>query len=134
MNSKCILWTKAIDKHGYGRVKRDGKWKRAHRVAWEETYGHIPEGIYVCHKCDVRSCIEPTHLFLGTHKDNMEDMYKKGRGLKAVGARNKKTKLTPIDILAIRESSLVNKELSIVYGVSASNISSIKSRQTWRHI
>ena len=73
--NNCCNWT-AFKAHGYGRF--DGM--RAHRFAWEITYGAIPNGAFILHKCDNPSCVKPTHLFLGTQKDNMNDMILKGRG------------------------------------------------------
>ena len=77
--SGCWLWllSKAF---GYGNFKVNGKTKRAHRVAWEEFNGPIPEGMNVCHTCDNPSCVNPEHLFLGTQYDNLQDMKQKGRG------------------------------------------------------
>lgn len=79
----CWIWQGIIDKrpdHGYGWFKFGGKWRvRAHRFSWEITYGNIPDGMLICHKCDVRACVRPEHLFLGTSRDNAKDMTKKGR-------------------------------------------------------
>jgi len=88
-SSGCWLWTAGKTPLGYGifQVKTEkcmgwGHWKsvRAHRFAWELTYGLIPEGMNVLHKCDNPPCVRPTHLFLGTQKDNVRDMIHKGRG------------------------------------------------------
>lgn len=64
---------------GYGAIKFKNKIMGTHRVSYELSYGDIPEGFLVCHKCDNRKCINPDHLFLGTHKDNMQDCLVKGR-------------------------------------------------------
>lgn len=76
----CWTWTGSTAGYGYGRVFVDGRQQSAHRVAWELTNGPIPEGLIVCHKCDNPPCVRPLHLFLGTHKDNSQDMVRKQRG------------------------------------------------------
>lgn len=77
----CIIWTKSILKNGYGQDYLNGAQTRyAHRIAWIKKYGSIPKGLLVLHKCDVRNCVNPNHLFLGTHKDNTQDMLNKKRG------------------------------------------------------
>jgi hypothetical protein len=79
MMDGCILWTKGMDALGYGRLWVNGQCLLAHRWAWMQENGPIPEGMCVCHHCDNPSCINPGHLFLGTHQDNMSDMAAKGR-------------------------------------------------------
>jgi hypothetical protein len=77
---KVHLWTGARSIWGYGRLKRGGvMYAAAHRVAWELANGPVPDGRFVLHRCDVRSCVNPDHLFLGTQLDNVNDMYAKGR-------------------------------------------------------
>jgi len=76
----CWEWTASKNVHGYGIIKKDGRMHLAHRVLFELTGGKIPNGMQVLHHCDNPACVNPDHLFLGTHGDNMRDMFKKGRG------------------------------------------------------
>ena len=75
----CWEWNASRVSGGYGQAIRFGKSSVAHRVAWELTQGPIPEGIFVCHRCDNRLCCNPAHLFLGTARDNNRDKMDKGR-------------------------------------------------------
>ena len=75
----CWTWTAAITAFGYGVIQWQGKKRPAHRIAWELTYGPIPAGKWVLHKCDNPPCVRPDHLFLGTVIDNVADMVAKGR-------------------------------------------------------
>lgn len=79
----CYLWTGRTNKKGYGRIDRKNKTLSTHRYAWMSVNGPIPKGLFVLHKCDIPNCINPDHLFLGTHQDNMDDMKVKGRATNA---------------------------------------------------
>lgn len=79
-NTGCWLWLGTEGPRGYGRLSFCGRRQRANRCAWEITRGPIADGLFVCHRCDQPSCVNPDHLFLGTHQDNMSDMARKGRG------------------------------------------------------
>lgn len=138
----CWLWTASLDGSGYGRIQRIGAVTGAHRVSWELHYGPIPSGMSVLHKCDVRNCVRPDHLFLGTNADNMRDMREKGRshaprpqppGTRA-GERNGRSKLTPEQVHEIRrrypDSTLT--ALADEYGVVFSTIHRIVAGRGWR--
>lgn len=85
----CWLWTGGIASSGYGHAGCHGRVTTAHRVAWYLTTGEMPPShLDVCHKCDVKTCVRPEHLFLGTRRDNVLDMLKKGRGNPAKGDKS----------------------------------------------
>ena len=97
----CWLWQASKTHNGYGQFFA-GLECRAHRVSWVLHNGPIPEGMLVLHTCDVRHCVNPSHLFLGNGRDNTRDMIKKGR--MCVGSRHKRAKLTEKDVIHIREA------------------------------
>lgn len=87
----CHIWVASTNKNGYGVLRtHDGYTLLAHRFAWELVHGEIPAGMLVLHRCDNRQCVNPDHLYLGTHKDNMRDMVARKR--QATGLRNARTK------------------------------------------
>lgn len=75
----CWLWTGGVSGNGYGYFFLNKKYTQVHRVAYSLSKGNIPKGLFVCHSCDVKLCVNPKHLWLGTHKENMEDCASKGR-------------------------------------------------------
>jgi len=116
---------------GHGQFSLNQLSVLAHRVSWEFHNGPIPEGLFVCHKCDVAHCVNPDHLFLGTGKDNMRDCAAKGR--------NKgNSKITADDALCIRAmyhwSKIGPKEISSEFGCTMSNIWSIILGKSWTKV
>ena len=75
----CWEWKASLDGKGYGQIKNWNSMSRAHRISWEFYCGEIPDGMHILHECDNPKCVNPNHLFLGTHQDNMRDMNEKGR-------------------------------------------------------
>lgn len=133
-NSGCWLWVGQQHRQGYGCLMINGKFKLAHRVMYERFVGPIPDGMMVLHKCDIPSCVNPDHLFVGTQTDNMHDMCAKGRHTPVAGERNSHAKLTVADVIAIRASKERNVDLAKKYGIKADSIWKVKSRRTWAHI
>lgn len=129
-NSGCQLWLGAIDSSGQGRMKVDGKWVSPHRAAYAEKHGPIPPGLFLCHKCDVRLCINVDHVWPGSHQDNMDDMVKKGRSLR--GARHWRSQLTSEQVEAIRSDRRTRREIGREYGVHHSRITAIKLGKSWK--
>ena len=130
----CIEWTGAL-RAGYGQLhlRRLSANIPAHRVSWMRHNGPIPDGIFVCHKCDNRKCVNPEHLFLGSAADNSADMVSKGRskGCPRPGATNPRARLLPAEVEAIRFSSASCRELSLAFEISKSQIHRIKTRAQW---
>lgn len=122
---------------GYGQVCKPGQRisTLAHRASWEIHYGPIPKGLHVCHHCDVRNCVRPDHLFVGTQKDNAADAVQKGRMQK--GSRNGRHKITEEiakKILALKDSGLTGVQVARAFSLTKSSVYFIWHRQTWRHI
>jgi hypothetical protein len=119
----CWLWIGGIGGDGYPRFGWGGNNQiGAHRAAWKLFRGEIPEGNSVLHHCDVPSCVNPSHLFVGTTRDNVLDMFKKGRARIYRGCSNSRAKLTPEQLLLIRSDKRSVKELSEELGIKAHTI------------
>lgn len=125
----CWLWTASLDISGYGLIRRGSrgtKTEKAHRVSWELTNGPIPAGLLVLHRCDVRACVRPDHLFLGTNQDNTQDANDKGRLVK--GERSPHVKLMDADVIAVRRllaSGLKQRDVGARFGISQHLVSLI---------
>lgn len=134
----CWLWLGSLRETGYGQFNNDGKITRAHRFAYELAYGAIPDDMLVCHHCDNRRCVRPDHLFVGTHKDNMQDCLRKGRyaGVALKGEDQTNAKLTWVAVREMRDryrgGGVSQPELARQYGVSQAAVNSVLLNKTWR--
>lgn len=137
----CWIWNAGTDKNGYGKFTyRDNGKKitvRANRYSFMLRYGFMPNSqSLVCHTCDNPRCVNPDHLFLGSSKENSEDMVIKGRSCK--GEKHYAAKLQPKDILLIRElynNGITVKELLLKFNIkSSSTIYGIINNQTWTQV
>lgn len=75
----CWNYIGCTNSTGYGHIRKNGKVQKAHRVSFEYFIGPIPDGLFICHKCDNPACVNPDHLYAGTQKDNVRDMFSRGR-------------------------------------------------------
>lgn len=132
----CLLWCGGGTDNGYGVISWKGEHWLFHRWVWTQFRGPIPSGLLVCHTCDVRSCGNIDHLFLGTHADNSQDMIKKGRSkpFVGVGVKNPRAVLTEDDVRHIRQSHETTIVLGAKYGVTPGMIGHIRHRRSWKHV
>lgn len=130
---QCILWPYASNKAGYGIICIEGKNRRASAVAWELTNGtRIPKGKEACHNCDNPPCINPRHIFAGTHKENMQDSSSKRR--MTHGEKHYHARITEDIVRMIRNSNKTSKELSEQLGLNPGHICVIRQRKIWKHV
>ncbi len=140
--SGCWEWCGEISNMGYGRIrmpngKSGGTNGSAHRVSFEAFKGKIPQEQCVLHRCDNPRCINPHHLFLGTHKDNTQDSIKKGRMPRFRGEEHGSSKLTEDQVCkvwAFTKQGMSQIKMAETFGVHQSSISNVLRRKTWRHI
>lgn len=135
-DSGCWEWSGYLNKKGYGVLSVDNNPKSAHTASYESFVGTIPEGLCVCHACDNRSCINPSHLFLGTVEDNNKDRDDKNRAAK--GESSGQSVLTEKQVIKIKKllakGEHTNAEIGEKFGVSGWAISRIKCGKNWKHV
>lgn len=151
-NSGCYLWLAGITSRGYGQIGHEGRMLTAHRAAWTAFNGPVPVGLMVLHRCDNRPCVSPTHLYLGTHADNMDDMVRRRRYHAAIdplrcvelgrqaglmntwskGERNIKAKLNELQVSEIKCSTEKTRYLARRYQVNRTTIQRIRSGARWQ--
>jgi hypothetical protein len=135
----CWLWQgchlkRTNQKISYGQVRFKNELIYAHRLAWEFTFGPVPEGKEICHHCDNPICVRPSHLFLGTHLDNMQDASGKGRMWTPSGEDCSHSKLTATQVKEIKNSPLTQRKLAEQYHVSQSAIFFILKGRNWKGV
>ncbi len=139
----CWLWRGSVNAGGYGQIRREpggnvvrGVKTTVHRVAWELTRGPIPDGMHVCHVCDNPRCVNPSHLWLGTHAENLRDMKVKGRA--ARGDRSGTARLDSRQVQLIKRLMFLGQcsaaEIATLLRMSPAAIDAIRNQKTWSHI
>lgn len=135
----CWEWRGHTVTNGYGVISIKSKNTLTHRFAWILANGDIPageghHGTCVCHRCDNRICVNPAHLFLGTHDVNMKDAAAKGRVAGRIGQTAHRAKLTDDEVREIRTDRRLLREIAEDFGVSQTTISGIRRRTLWVHL
>lgn len=133
-SSACWPWTAGLNADGYGKIKHDRKSIGSHRAAWILTFGPIQDGMIVCHHCDNPACNNPSHLFLGTPKQNMEDRNRKGRNADIRGSKNAMSILTEDLVGRLRLETGTHQEVATAYGLKMKTVASVRQRRSWKHV
>jgi hypothetical protein len=125
----CWFWRGNRSPQGYGQISENDRLVAAHRVSWRFHFGAIPDGLRVLHSCDVRGCVRPSHLFLGTQADNLVDMVRKGRCYNA--------RLSPSNVAEIRRMTLAgvpSPEIAAVFSIHPAHARKVGRRKAWAHV
>lgn len=130
----CWIWNGPRDNQGYGKLCWGANTHKAHRISYQLYVGEIG-ALHVLHRCDNPKCVNPDHLFSGTHADNMRDKTLKGRAIGAhAGELHHKAKLKAADVLEMRGSDLSQAQLARKFQVAKRTVSDVLLRKCWRHI
>jgi hypothetical protein len=157
----CWLWLGQLHRHGYGMIQLPGLRLLAHRAAWILVHGWIERREHVLHRCDNPPCVNPAHLSIGSHLDNVADMVAKGRQSRGArhaeavraalsnlrlnnpekldagirrGVSNGNAKLTDREVRIIRGCEGSSPQVSRIFGVSAAVVRDVRLRRRWRHV
>ncbi len=133
---ECWPWTGSTDRR-YGHARMGGRHIKAHRMSWTLANGEIPAGLVVCHRCDNPICVNPAHLFLGTHQENTDDKMRKGRNRPPRGTRNHIAKLDDDTVRAVREAHSLGtsvRALARIHGVNPTTMGRVVKGESWKHV
>lgn len=134
----CLEWSGAVADNGYGKVWDGKKVVYAHRQAYVQNKGPISAGLCVMHSCDNRRCVDPDHLSLGSQKENLADMRRKGRDNRPRGERHSKARLTAHHVEVIKKlynwGCLDGTQIAVLFGVGYSTIYAVLKNRSWKHI
>ncbi len=132
----CRVWTGSLDHRGYGWFKVAKRTLKAHRWAFEQANGEIQPGMFVCHKCDTPACVRIDHLFVGSNRDNVDDMVLKRR--QAVGRGLPQAKMTEAQVIEARRlyslGGYTQRSLAGMFGITHMPMGAILSGKTWKHL
>lgn len=136
---QCWLWPGATNSRGYGVIGCSIPRRRmryVHRVSYEHFHGPIPEGMEILHSCDTRNCVNPEHLSVGTHAENVAEQVERDRVRKGRDMywSVKLTEQDVRDIRAMKRPGVSNRKIAEMYGVSTSQIEFIIARKRWKHV
>lgn len=136
ITKSCWGWESVITIYGYGHFRYRDKMVRAHRFSYALFVGHIPDEMQILHKCNNRKCVNPVHLYLGTHQQNMDDRKKAGDN--AIGIKNASAKLSNKDVFIIRslhsDKKYGYKNTAEIFGISSTQVGNIVKGINWSHL
>lgn len=134
-NGGCWLWPGETNFGGYGRANRFGARVAAHRLSWKAFRGEDPGSLAVCHKCDVPTCVNPAHLFLGTQAENLRDMARKGRSARGqASGRARITNEQAEEAIRLLRDGLTRAEVAAAIGCPTDIVNKLAYGQTWVHL
>lgn len=138
--SGCWEWQGCRNSDGYGSFRFGGKAMLAHRFSYEHHTAEIPKGMHILHHCDNPCCVNPDHLFVGTHSDNMKDMYAKGRHKKVrlFGEAHPSTSLSEGEVIGMRkmynETPMKMKDIASHFGIKSGTVQAICAGNSWKQL
>lgn len=133
-DSGCWEWTASILRNGYGNFSVNNKVTCVHRWAYQHYIGPIQKGLFVCHSCDNRKCVNPDHLFIGTHGDNIRDASKKGRLKNIKRNPHHLTESQVVEIIKLLQFSKAYSSIAKIFSISRQAIYLIDHNRSWKHL
>ena len=133
-DAACWPWRGTVTAQGYGQIWSKGRHRNATRISWELAHGPIPPGMFVLHACDNPPCVNPGHLFIGTHADNMRDMRAKGRDRPSPRTQRKLTEAAVREARSLWASGVHVAELARRFGVAHPTMKNVVEGVSWRNV